>query len=233
MASDVDICNLALLRLGTRSSISALTEGSTEANACALVYPIVRDTLLAQHHWGFATRRVALADLGSPPGGVAADSYDGAGRAGDWRFRYAYPTDCLHARGIRPPSGTTVTWDDCRPRHPHAIRFEVSGDQDGSGNPIKVILTDQPQAELIYTARITAAAQFDAGFIEALSWMLAAELAVTLTGDKVIAQACVEAAGAAIGGAKANDANESPEIDDRMPDWIAAYGNPADRGRRR
>ncbi len=217
MASDVDICNLALLRLGTRSSISALTEGSTEANACALVYPVARDTLLAQHRWGFATRRAALADLGNPPDG--------------WRFRYGYPTDCLHARRVRPPKAAGGgAWEDDWPGRGgrHAIRFEVSGDQDGSGNPIKVILTNQPEAELVYTARITAAAQFDAGFVEALSWMLAAELAVTLTGDTAVAQACLGAASAAVGGAKANDANESPEIQDHPAEWIARRNRPDD-----
>ncbi len=208
MASDIDICNLALLRLGTRSSISALTEGSTEANACALAYPIVRDTLLAQHRWSFATRRVALADLGNPPD--------------NWAFRYAYPPDCLHARALHPPAPPQPTGG------PPAVDatslpFEVSADCDASGNPIRIVLADQPGAELVYTARITTAAQFDAGFVEALSWTLAAELAITLTGDKIIAQYCLQTAAAAVAGAKANDANESPFVDDRPAEWIAAY----------
>lgn len=209
MASDIDICNLALLRIGTRSSISSLSEGSAEANACALAYPVVRDALLAQHRWGFATRRVMLADLGFPPDG--------------WRFRYAYPADCLHARGIHAPHRGL---GECEPTHRrrYAGRFEVSGDLDASGNPIKVILADLPRAELVYTAQVTAPSQYDAAFIEALSWMLGAELAITLTGDKIIAQGCLQTAAVVIGGAKANDANESPEIHDRPADWIAARG---------
>jgi len=199
MASDIDICNLALLRLGTRSSISSLSENSTEAMTCALLFPVVRDGLLARHHWGFASRRTALADLGLPPD--------------PWAFRYAYPTDCLQARSIHQPvAGAPL------------IPFAISGDQDGAGNPIQVILTDQPQAELVYTARIASAALFDATFVEALSWTLAAELGVALTGDRGMATYCMQAAGVAVAGAKANDSNETPDVVDRTPEWIGIRG---------
>jgi len=195
MASDTNICNLALLRLGTRSTISSLTEGSTEANACAMIYPLVRDALLSQHRWSFATRRVTLADLGNPP-----DS---------WAFRYAYPTDCLQARQLAQPV----------PQAP-PIAFEVSGDQDSAGNAIRVILTNQPQAELLYTAAITSPALFNPPFVEALSWMVAAELAVALTGDAGLAQSCLQAAAAAITSAKDQDADEGMVIHRREAEWI-------------
>lgn len=203
MASDVDICNLALLRLGTRSTIAALNEGSTEANACALAYATVRDALLAQHRWRFASRRVVLADLGNAPLG--------------WGYRYAYPSDCLRARAVLPARrlpGQTPTEEA-------SVPFEVAGDQDPAGNPLRVILTNQANAELLYTARITTAAMFDAPFVEALSWMLAAELAATLTGDQGLAASCMQAAAAAVSGARAGDANEAPTVQDRQPEWIA------------
>jgi hypothetical protein len=199
MASDIDICNLALLRLGTRSSISSLSETSAEAAACAMLYPVVRDSLLTRHQWGFATRRVALADLGNPPS--------------PWAFRYAYPTDCLQARALHQPvAGGPL------------IPFAISGDQDGAGNPMQVILSDQPQAELVYTARITSAALFDAAFVEALSWLMAGEMGIALTGDRGLATYCMQAAGLAIASAKANDANEVPEVRDRTPEFITARG---------
>jgi len=199
MASDIDICNLALLRLGTRSTIASLGEGSAEANACALIYPTIRDALLTQYRWGFATRRAALADLGAPPT--------------PWLFRYAYPTDCLLARAIDRPDAALPP-----------IPFEVAGDQDQGGNAIRVILTDQPQAVLLYSARITQPGLFNPAFVEALSWMVAAELAVALTGDKGLAQACLQTAAAAIAGAKALDANEAAESRERPVEWLAARG---------
>ncbi|MDA8231572.1 MAG: hypothetical protein M0006_09560 [Magnetospirillum sp.] len=201
MPSDVDICNLALLRLGTRSSIASLAEGSTEANACALLYPVVRDTLLTLHPWRFASRRTALADLGTPPE--------------PWRFRYAYPADCLRAQSILQPL-----------QGGPAIRFVVAGDLDSSGNPIRVILADQPQAELVYTGRIAVPTLFNAMFVEALSWMMAAELAVGLTGDKTLAQTCQEAAGAAVASARAEDGNESADIHHVLPESLEVRGYP-------
>ena len=199
MTSEIDICNLALLRLGTRSSITALTEGSVEANACSLVYFLLRDTLLAAHPWNFATRRVGLADLGAPPD--------------QWRHRYAYPSDCLHARTIQPPQG-----------HVNVVPFEVSGDVDAGGNAIKVILCDVPAAELVYTAKITTPLLFPPHFIEALSWMIAAELANALSGDDNLAQNAMQMATQAITAGRANDANEASRPQDHIPDWITVRG---------
>ncbi len=194
MNSDIDICNLALMRLGTRSTIAALSEGSAEANVCALVYPVVREALLARHPWNFARRRVLLADLGHPPFG--------------WRYRYATPSDCLRV------------WEVDGPTTP----FEISGDLDTQGNPIQVILTDRPRAWLTYTARVTDPALFNVRFVEALSWMLAAEMAIALTGDTALAQGCLQAAGNAITAAEADDANQRFEHHDRIPEALAVRG---------
>ena len=60
MASEVEICNLALARLGDAATVVSIDppEGSAQAEHCAMFYPMARDTLLAQHPWGFAQRRV-------------------------------------------------------------------------------------------------------------------------------------------------------------------------------
>ena len=199
MTSEIDICNLALLRLGTRSSIASFTEGSVEANACAQVYGLLRDMLLASHQWSFATHRVILADLGHPPDG--------------WKHRYAYPTTCLRARMIRPPDG-----------HHNVVRFDVSGDVDADGNPIRVILCDVPRAELIYTQRLIAPDLYPPHFIEALSWMIAAELANALSSNDALTQSTMQMAAQAISTSKANDANETPVPQEHVPDWIAVRG---------
>ena len=52
---DVDICNLALYRVGQRQPISALDDGSLGAQLCSLMYPIARDGLLTKAQWRFAT----------------------------------------------------------------------------------------------------------------------------------------------------------------------------------
>ena len=199
MTSEVDICNLALLRLGTRSSLSSFTEGSVEANACAQVYALMRDMLLASHQWDFATRRVGLADLGSPPV--------------PWDYRYAYPVDCLRARSIRSGARTRKV-----------TIFEISGDVDADGNPIKVILCNLAQAELTYTAQIVTPDLFPPHFVEALSWMVAAEISTALSSNDALTQYAMQMAAQAVSSSKANDANQSPSPQEHVPDWVSVRG---------
>lgn len=66
MASEVDICNLALSKLGEQTII-ALTEDSKSARVCNLFYSDTRDSLLRSHPWNFAIKRVELAKLTTTP----------------------------------------------------------------------------------------------------------------------------------------------------------------------
>ena len=92
MASEVDICNLALGHLGDAATVSSLNppEGSAQAEHCARFYPIARDSLLELHAWNFSTTRVALASLGSDwP---------------EWQYCYACPTDAVNLLAVLGPS---------------------------------------------------------------------------------------------------------------------------------
>lgn len=83
MPSEIDICNLALLKLGDER-ITSFTEGTDRATLCALVYPLIRDAVLRAHPWNFALRRATLAQLATAP-------------VYDYRYAYQLPTDpyCL------------------------------------------------------------------------------------------------------------------------------------------
>jgi hypothetical protein len=67
VASEVDICNLALGHIGDSATVSSINppEGSAQAEHCSRFYPIARDSLLEMHNWGFATKRTNLALLSS------------------------------------------------------------------------------------------------------------------------------------------------------------------------
>jgi hypothetical protein len=199
MTTEVDICNLALLRLGTRSSIASLSEGSTESNACAQVYPMLRDVLLSAHPWTFATQRTILANLGTPPL--------------RWQYRYAYPNDCLKARDVHTTDLSAVI-----------IPFSITGDFDNQGSAIKVILCNSPDAELTYTARVTNPDLFPAHFIEALGWMIASELSSSLCADMAISQYAVQMATQTVLSSRSSDANEGFGRQDLAPEWIAVRG---------
>ena len=66
MASEVDICNKALLSLGAKQIIS-LDDSQTEAVLCKQLYADLRDAVLQAHDWSFAIERVNLPKGGSDP----------------------------------------------------------------------------------------------------------------------------------------------------------------------
>ena len=60
MASEVQICNLALAKIGDQQ-ITSLTENSKAGRLCNLVYEPLRDATLRAHPWNFAITRETLA----------------------------------------------------------------------------------------------------------------------------------------------------------------------------
>jgi len=60
MASEVEICNIALYRVGAER-ITSLAANNKRAKLCNDIYPFERDLLLREHPWNFATKRISLA----------------------------------------------------------------------------------------------------------------------------------------------------------------------------
>lgn len=89
MASVVQICSLALTRLGHKAIIS-LTDGSKGSGLASLHYEPTRDSVLRAHPWNFAIRRDA----------IAADS-----QAPAWGYARAFqlPSDCLRLVQLERP----------------------------------------------------------------------------------------------------------------------------------
>lgn len=160
MASVIQICNVALGRLGNSRVIASLTEKSKEAAVCNLFYEDCRDAVLADFPWRFATKRVALADLDI--------------EQPDWQYSYRYPTDCMRIVAIVSPDGERFVTPEQR------IPYEVGSDENGTG---RLILTDLQKAWLRYVSKVTDPNMFDAEFRDALAWRLAAEINMQITGD--------------------------------------------------
>lgn len=66
MASQTDICNRALQKIGA-TRISSLNEASVNARALSTMYDSVRDSELRAHPWNFAIQRATLAADSSAP----------------------------------------------------------------------------------------------------------------------------------------------------------------------
>jgi hypothetical protein len=195
MISDVGICNLALSHIGL-GAIESLDEASPAADQCKTVFAAGRDAVLRSHPWNFATKRKALADLGTPPT--------------DWLYRYEYPSDCLKARSILPLTQTD-------PPSP----FETAIDASLS---TRVLFCDQAAATLIYTAQIADPNMFDASFVRCFSWFLATEIAYPLTQNGQALQSAQQMYLSILPGAMTADAGEGRSADVQDPDWMKARG---------
>lgn len=192
MASEVSICNMALANIGAEALIATLTEDTEEARFCNIFYETLRDATLRIHPWNFATQFQTLADLGTPPSG--------------FDFRYAYPTNCMHAIEIV----NTVNTD--------RIEFEVANLSGGG----KVILTDQDDAVLKFTEAITDTNTFDEIFIHTLAWNISMHIAEPLTGSSQKRQDAATIYGNILASARAIDSNEGKDDPDVQAEWITA-----------
>ncbi len=159
MASKIEIYNMALFHVGSTSKVASDTEQSMEQIVCSTFYPTALDALLSYKSadWGFATKSVVLADLGDPPT--------------NWLYRYAYPNDCVRAIGIVIP-GTR------NPMQGQEIPYDLQ-----QGDSSLTIVTDMPEAELLYIARGLPAERLPSPFVMALSYQLAALICVPLKKD--------------------------------------------------
>lgn len=81
MASTVDICNRALIKLGEKTILS-LDDDSKPARTMNILYEPTRDYLLRHHTWNFAIKRIEMAQ------NIDAPVYD-------YSYSYKLPTDCL------------------------------------------------------------------------------------------------------------------------------------------
>jgi len=177
MASEVEICNLALgnIRAG---SINSLDESGLQAETCKLRYPIVRDMLLAIADWNFAMQFEALA--------VRSETIFG------WVYVYQVPSDCLHISKLQL-NYATVSANDVAGSSAVSRRMEsyYQPDLDAQVKYKRIALSDNTQVILAndsnlrawYRARMTDTTRFSPEFVMALSWLLAAEIAVPIVGS--------------------------------------------------
>lgn len=149
MATEVDICNIALSFLGDRATVTSIDppEGSSpQADHCARFYPMALQEILQSFPWSFATTRATLAELQTKPDTV--------------QFAYALPTNCLRLLYAYGAPGI-----ECR-----------SWTIERSANGL-MLVTQEPVSFVVYTTGRVAAAQFPPAFVEALCHLIASKLA--------------------------------------------------------
>lgn len=181
MVAPVDICNLALSNLGDDAQVASIDppDQTTQGILCGRFYPIARDMLLEKHPWGFATKRVQLAQLNATVPATPA-----------WQYAYALPSDFLGAIAVQdalasgdtlapsslPPSAYIQGMSSIMLQQTASVvqDFVVEANaNDGSG----ILYTNQPTALLRYTYVAEDSERYSPSFVAALSWLLAAMLA--------------------------------------------------------
>lgn len=202
--SEITIVNLALAAAGATKFLSGdLADApGPEAAMARLYYPQRRDELLECFPWYFARRRAQLAELANVT-------------RTDWPHVYAAPADMKTARAIVRPG---IRF----PRSEDEVAFAIeAGDADSEGEPgAPILLCDLPQAELLYTGRVTAPPRFSALFTSALVDRLAVDLATYLTRKADLAAEAQRRFIPELAQAKAHSANQGKRDQPSAPDFI-------------
>lgn len=229
----VEVSNLALLEIGNQGTIQSFQDGTPQSTAAAQFYTPKTQMLLRSANWDFCrkTAPLTLLRVAAQLVPTVAPVYQNPPPQ-PFLFEYAYPVDCLKGRFLVPycppvptqsPPLTTAPNIAPLPYTPDtAIPFVTSTDFDGQGNPIKVILTNLPQAQLVYTADLS---QFpdlwDSLFLAGETAMLATYFITALARNSAQLAQQTQIAKGVLDQARVMNANEAISNVDHLPDWIA------------
>lgn len=162
MATQLDICNMALDKIGV-NPIASLQDNSNSAAKCALYYTTALNKALWESTPSFATTRIQLALLNETP-------------LYGFSYTYSLPANvvrCLEINedqyGVSITSSGTTAYD--------AWRKEL----DPNGNTVILANVNPLQMKVIVTTANTG--NYDPGFIELMAVLLASYLAFSLRAD--------------------------------------------------
>jgi len=157
MASQVDIANRALSKLGEARIIS-LDDDTKNAREIKSAFDIVRDAEFRAHRWHFTKKRITLPALSETP-------------IFGWDYQCQLPSDFLQVIqvGYYDP---IVDLSD----------YRTSGSRDWEIEAGGVLLTNlEAPLPLRYVARIDDTTRYDSTFVEVLACRLAVEVCQALT----------------------------------------------------
>lgn len=235
MTDQLAISNRALLSVGARAQISSLnpSDGSDEANAISVLWNPTYEALARTAQWGCLRQQATLSLLQAAVG--TPENVDGTTYPlppNPWLYAYAYPSDCLAVRWIVPSfpmstgdgtpqttvNNSAATW---LPNNGQ-IQYQISQIKDSNGSPIIVVLTNQSQAQAVYTVNQPNPAAWDSLFQAAMVASLGAYLVPALSLSMPLMQLSIKTAEMTIAQARAVDGNEGVTTMDHDPDWMQA-----------
>lgn len=203
MTTVVDICNLALARIGDEATVSSIDppEGSAQATHCARFYPMARDTLLDAYNWVFTVTRTSLNQLSAAP-------------ASGWLYAFVPPANSLGIIAMFLPGAV----NDNNPQP-----FSLETLSDGT----EVIYTNFLSPVCLFNKRATDPSVFPPLFVEALVWQVAGNLAgPVIKGSEGMkaAQQCYGMAASYLVKAMTNDAQQRKVTIPHVPSFMDVRG---------
>lgn len=197
--SVVQICNRGLTKYLGFQRITSLSDGSPEAEACSIHYDDTLNALLERNWWNFATGRVNLAQLEND-------------RPAEWKFKYA-----------RPSAALAIRWVNGAETARAALSIGQSPDAPRE-TTAEFIYCDVASATCEFTKPMTDTTLFPQSFKDALSAMLASEVAQSLTEDATRTRSAREAAERYTIMAVSMDARNTPPIETGVPEFLSVRG---------
>lgn len=225
----VTVVNLALTEIGQRTTISSISppDGSTAAQTAALIYTPKIQALLRSALWGFARKQAPLSLYKSL---VVGNQISSNPPPQGFLYEYLWPSDCLRMRFIIPtaqmaPPGTPLTTapNAIPPLYtpPTRIPFVDGSDTDPQGNPLRVILSNLPLAQAVYTFDASQLpALWDSLFLTAATSLLGAYFSNSLSRDRAQMDQQVGIARGAVEAARMQNASEGTPTADLRVDWM-------------
>jgi hypothetical protein len=163
MPSQTDCCNDALSQIGAQH-ISAIDDGTTNANLCQLFYPTLRDALLRSHHWNFALKWVQLTpDVTAP--------------VAEFAYAYTLPADLLkvvdYGGNLPASTGVVVSYIYNSYTRP-IVRYRIEG---------RTLVSNDSTAFIHYIRRVENPDEWDGLFFQVVATHLASKLANAIPKD--------------------------------------------------
>lgn len=192
MASEVDICNMALSYIRAES-INSFTENSVQAQYCRLHYAQARNQMLEDYPWQFAHRIAPLAEIDH-------ETINNGDGIFNYAYAYQYPADCVKINRLiidfrrvqageenffsftGSPFGFGFSEDEflrTNPNFKELIEYDIVNYE---GN--RLIVSNHPRLRIDYQFRATDTNLFGAQFTDALTYLLASRLAIPIVGGE-------------------------------------------------
>ena len=162
MLTDLEIANHALIRLGCET-ISSLTAANKRARTINTFLSSVRNEVLEQYQWDFATKRATITNNGTTP----TFGYD---------YEYNKPGDLLRIIEVYDPNTSSFN------------PVNSYGDSYSAGQAYKIegdkILSDMESMDIVYIFQQDDGDSYSPTFDKVFYLTLAAEVCFTLAQDK-------------------------------------------------